>query len=141
MVTSSEVDERAFREIYRPAFEITVKKAQPYTIMCSYNPINGVHAGENKRLLTDILREEWGFKGIVVSDWGAVNDRVKGILAGMDLEMPTSNGVHDDDIALAVKKGEIKEEDLDKVVTRILEYVYKCEKNREKFKDAPKCDY
>ena len=141
MVTSSEVDERAFREIYLPAFEITVKKAQPYTIMCSYNPINGVHAGENKRLLTDILREEWGFKGIVVSDWGAVNDRVKGILAGMDLEMPTSNGVHDDDIALAVKKGEIKEEDLDKVVTRILEYVYKCEKNREKFKDAPKCDY
>ena len=68
MVISSEVDERAFREIYLPAFEITVKKAQPYTIMCSYNPINGVHASDNKKLLTDILRNEWGFEGIVISD-------------------------------------------------------------------------
>ncbi|MFW5780234.1 MAG: glycoside hydrolase family 3 C-terminal domain-containing protein [Bacillota bacterium] len=140
MVTSSEVDERALREIYLPAFEITVKKAQPYTIMCSYNPINGVHASDNKKLLTDILRDEWGFNGIVISDWGAVNDRVKGILAGMDLEMPTSNGVHDDDIALAVKEGKLEEKDLDKVVLRILEYVYKCASNREKFKES-KCDY
>lgn len=140
LVTSSEVDERAFREIYLPAFEITVKKAQPYTIMCSYNPINGVHASDNKRLLTDILRDEWGFEGIVVSDWGAVNDRVKGIKAGMDIEMPTSNGVHDDDIALAVKNGELDEKDLDIVVERVLKYVFKCAQNREKNK-GDKCDY
>lgn len=140
MVISSEVDERAFREIYLPAFEITVKKAQPYTIMCSYNPINGVHASDNKKLLTDILRNEWGFEGIVISDWGAVNDRIKGIKAGLDLEMPTSNGVHDDDIALAVKNGELDEKDLDTVVERILKYVYKCAENREKNKGKT-CDY
>lgn len=85
LVNSSEVDERAFREIYLAGFEAAVKKAQPYTVMCSYNPINGVYASDNKKLLWDILREEWGFRGIVVSDWGAVNDRVKGIVAGMDL--------------------------------------------------------
>lgn len=140
MVTSSEIDERAFREIYLPAFEITVKKAQPYTIMCSYNPINGLHASDNKKLLTDILRDEWGYEGLIVSDWGAVNDRAQGIRAGMDLEMPTSNGVHDDDIALAVKNGELDEKDLDIVVGRILEYVFKCAKNREK-NTGKKCDY
>lgn len=140
MVASSELDERAFREIYLPAFEITVKKAQPYTIMCSYNPINGLHASDNKKLLTDILRTEWGYEGIIVSDWGAVNDRVEGIRAGMDLEMPTCNGVHDDDIALAVKNGELEESDLDIVVARVLEYVYKCAKNREK-NAGKKCDY
>lgn len=139
-VTSSEVDERAFREIYLPAFEITVKNAQPYTIMCSYNPINGIHASDNKRLLTDILRIEWGYKGIVISDWGAVNDRVKGIQAGLDIEMPTSDGVHDDDIALAVKNGELEENDLDIVVERILKYVYKCSENREKNHNKA-CDY
>jgi beta-glucosidase len=140
LVTSSEVDERALREIYLPAFEITVKKAQPYTIMCSYNPINGVHASDNKKLLTDILRDEWGYEGIVISDWGAVNDRIKGIQAGLDLEMPSSNGVNDDEIALAVKNGKLDEKDLDIVVERLLKYVKKCAENREK-NGGKKCDY
>lgn len=140
LVTSSELDERAFREIYLPAFEITVKKAQPYTIMCSYNPINGVHASDNKKLLTDILRDEWGYEGIVVSDWGAVNDRVKGIKAGLDIEMPTSNGINDDEIALAVKNGQLDEKELDIVVERVLKYVKKCAENREK-NAGKKCDY
>lgn len=143
-VISSEVDERAFREIYLPAFEITVKKTQPHTIMCSYNPINGIHASQNKRLLTEILREEWGYKGIVISDWGAVNDRVEGIRAGLDIEMPTSDGIHDDEIALAVKNGELEEKELDVVVERILNYVYQCAKNREKNNTKNKgkeCDY
>ena len=140
LTISSEIDERAFREIYLPAFEITVKGAQPYTIMCSYNPINGVHASDNKKLLTDILRDEWGFEGIVISDWGAVNDRIKGINAGLDIEMPTSNGANDNSIALAIKNGELEEKALDKVVFRILQYVYKCAENRELNKGKT-CDY
>lgn len=139
MTVSSEVDERALREIYLPAFENTVKKSQPYTIMCSYNPVNGVHASDNKTLLWDILREEWGFEGIVVSDWGAVNDRVKGIIAGLDLEMPTSNGIGDDAIMDAVKDGRLEMEALDNAVERILKIVYKCVENR-KFHENYKAD-
>ena len=88
MSCSSNLSERTFREIYLPTFETAVKEAQPKTIMCSYNKINGVYASENKHLLTEILRDEWGFEGYVMTDWGAVADRVKGIVAGLDLEMP-----------------------------------------------------
>ncbi len=137
---SSEVDERALREIYLPAFETAVKKAQPYTIMCSYNPINGINASDNKKLLTDILREEWGYKGIVVSDWGAVNDRILGIKAGMDLEMPTCNGYHDKMIEKAVTDGTLSVEELDKVVERMLNYIYKCDDNMKGHKGF-KADY
>ncbi len=132
MTVDSVVDERTMREIYLPAFENTVKKAQPYTIMCSYNRINGEYAADNKYVLTDILRDEWGFEGIVVSDWGATNDRVKGILAGMDLEMPTSNGERDKLIKKAVEDGTLSEEDLDKVVERMLTFIFKCYENRKK---------
>ena len=93
MSCSSELDERALREIYLSAFEAAVKAAKPWTVMCSYNRINGVYASENKKLLSDILRDEWGFDGYVMSDWGAVNDRVEGLKAGLDLEMPGSSGV------------------------------------------------
>ena len=93
MSASSEVDERTMREIYLPAFETAVKKSQPYTVMCSYNKINGTYASENPWLLTKVLRDEWGFKGYVMSDWGAVNDRVEGLKAGLELEMPSSNGI------------------------------------------------
>lgn len=123
MSISEVLDERTLREIYLPAFEQAVKDAQPATVMCSYNRINGTFASENKYLLTDILRDEWGFKGIVVSDWGATADRVKGIEAGLDLEMPASFGFNDKLIADAVKNGSLPEAALDKVVERMLRYI------------------
>ncbi len=126
MTSSSEVDERALREIYLSAFEYCVKKSSPYTVMCSYNRINGTYAAENRRLLTEILRNEWGFDGIVVSDWGAVSDRVAGIKAGMNLQMPTANGVTDAEIVKAVRQGDLEESALDGVVRSILELMDKC---------------
>ena len=120
MSSSSDADERTLREIYFPAFEISVKEARPWTVMCSYNRINGTYASENKWLLTDVLRDEWGFDGYVMSDWGATADRVKGILAGLDLEMPASGGVNDRKIVEAVKSGALDEAEVDKCVERIL---------------------
>ena len=114
------VDERTLREIYLAGFEIAVKEAQPWTIMCSYNRINGLHASENPWLLTKVLRDEWGFNGFVVSDWFAVNDRVSGIKAGLDLEMPYSGGHNDEALLEAVKNGTLPESVLDTAVTRIL---------------------
>ena len=84
----SRLDERAYREIYLASFETAVKEGHPATIMCAYNKINGVHASDNKKLLTDILREEWGFDGMVVTDWGALYDRIEAYRAGCDLNMP-----------------------------------------------------
>lgn len=124
MSGSSEVDERTLREIYFPAFETAVKKAQPYTFMCSYNQINGTFASENKWLLTNVLREDWGFEGYVMSDWGAVNDRVPGLEAGLDLEMPGSGGFNDAEIVKAVKDGSLDEAVLDQAVERILRIIY-----------------
>lgn len=120
MSTSSNLSERAFREIYLTGFEMAVKEAQPKTLMCSYNKINGVYASENKKLLNDILRDEWGFEGYVMTDWGAVADRVKGIQAGLDLEMPASFGYNDRKIVAAVKDGSLDEKDLDRAVENIL---------------------
>ncbi|WP_130837715.1 glycoside hydrolase family 3 C-terminal domain-containing protein [Lachnoclostridium sp. Marseille-P6806] len=124
MSGSSEADERTIREIYLPAFETAVKKSQPKTIMNSYNRINGVFAAENHRLLTEILRDEWGFEGYVVSDWGATNDRVKGMEAGEDLEMPGGNFANDALIVRAVREGRLPESTLDEAVRRILTVVY-----------------
>lgn len=124
MSTSSELSERTMREIYLPAFEEAVKEAQPKTVMCSYNKINGVFASENENLLTKILRDEWGFEGYVVTDWGAVNDRVKGLKAGLDLEMPASGGYHDAQIADAVRNGQLDENVLDQAVERILKVIF-----------------
>ena len=109
MSSSSNADERTLREIYFPAFEMSVKEAQPWTVMCSYNKINGVFASENPWLLTDVLRKEWGFEGYVMSDWGAVSDRVAGVAAGLDLEMPASGGINDAKIVEAVKNGALDE--------------------------------
>ncbi len=120
MTCSSEIDERTLREIYLTAFEIAVKEAKPWTVMCSYNRLNGIYASENTMLLTDILRKEWGFDGYVVSDWGAVNDRVKALKAGLDLEMPASDGTTDREIVDAVKNGSLEETVLDTAVERIL---------------------
>ena len=116
MTISSEVSERALREIYLPAFEEAVKESAPRTVMCSYNKINGEYASENRYLLTDILRKEWGYKGCVVSDWGAVNNRVKGLQAGLDLEMPYSGGYNDRQIVKAVQEGRLDEAVLDEAI-------------------------
>lgn len=120
---SAIVDERTLREIYFPAFETTVKKAQPWTVMCSYNQINGCFSSENDWLLNKVLRGEWGFNGFVMSDWGAVNDRVKGVPAGLDLEMPSSGGVNDYRLVEAVKAGELDEKALDVCCENILRIV------------------
>ena len=131
MTISACVDERALREIYLAPFEEAVK-AQPWTVMCSYNRINGVYSSDNKKLLSDILRDEWGYKGLVVSDWNAVNDRVQGIRAGLDLEMPACGGRTDKEIVAAVNDGSLSMEELDKVVERVLTLVDKCDGNLEK---------
>jgi len=99
------VDERALREIYLPAFETAVKKAQPRTVMNCYNKVNGDHGSENDWLQNKVLREEWGFEGLVVSDWGAVNNRVKGVKAGNDLEMPSSFGLNTKKLLAALEAG------------------------------------
>lgn len=124
MSVSSQLDERTFREIYLSGFEIAVKESQPKTMMCSYNKINGTYSAENKKLLTDILRDEWGFKGYVMTDWGAVADRAKGIAAGLDLEMPASGGVNDAKIVEAVKAGTLDEKLLDKAVENMLNVLF-----------------
>jgi len=95
MSGSSQIDERTLREIYLPAFEAAVKKGGTRRVMRAYNGINGTFAAENWDLLTDILRRDWGFEGFVVTDWGAVKDRVKGLLAGLDLQMPGGAGTQD----------------------------------------------
>ena len=131
MSSSSEVDERTLREIYLAAFEGAVKEHKPWTVMCSYNKINGIYAAQNKEMLTDILRNEWGFDGFVVSDWGAVNDRPADLEAGLDLEMPSSKGVGDRQIVKAVQEGHLDEAVLDKAVERILARVFQFEENRD----------
>ena len=131
LTSDSKIDERTMREIYMPAFETAVKESQPWTVMCSYNRINGIYAAEHKYLLTDVLRDEWGFEGIVVSDWGAVNDRVEGVKAGLDLEMPSSCGANDKMIVKAVLDGNLDEAVLDQTVCRILELVYRFVENRD----------
>jgi beta-glucosidase len=120
MRVSADVDERTLREIYLPAFERVVTEAQPATVMCSYNQINGVPASHNRWLLTDVLRGDWGYEGAVISDWGAVSDRVEGVRAGMDLEMPSSHGMTDAQIVHAVEAGELDEDSVDASVRRVL---------------------
>ncbi len=122
---SSEVDERALREVYLPAFEAAVKKAKPWTVMCSYNKINGTYAAENHWLLTEILRDEWGYEGFVVSDWGAVHDRVEALKAGLDLEMPGPRERRVKAVVDAVRSGKLDEKVLDEAVRRVLEIVFK----------------
>ncbi len=129
MSISSVVDERAKREIYLVGFEKAVKKAKPWTVMCSYNRENGTYLSDHKELLGEVLKNEWGFDGVVVSDWGACNDRVQGIRAGLDLEMPSSDGKNDEKIVAAVKNGELSEKDLDKAVLRVLNLINKSVKN------------
>jgi beta-glucosidase len=124
---SAEVDERTLREIYLPAFEKAVKQAQPWTVMCSYNKLDGVFASEHHTLLTRILKDEWGFEGLVVSDWGAVRDRVASLRAGVDWEMPGPQARHVRAVVEAVRSGELPEATLDESVRRILRIVFKAQ--------------
>ncbi len=128
---SSEVDERTLREIYLPAFEKAVKQSQPWTVMCSYNKVNGTFASEHHYLLTEILKEEWGFDGLVVSDWGAVRDRVAAMKAGLDWEMPGPQERRVKAVVTAVQNGTLDEAVLDESVRRILRIVFMS-------KDTPK---
>lgn len=137
MAIDAVVDERAFRELYLASFEHVVKDAQPWTVMCSYNRINGTYASDNKYVLTDILKEEWGHTGLVVTDWGACNDRVEGIKAGMELEMPASGGLNDKKIIEAVKNDLLTVADLDRVVIRLLDLISKSE---DSLVEGYKCD-
>lgn len=130
MNISAEVSERALREIYLPAFETAVKKAQPKTVMCSYNKINGVYSSENEWLLNKVLRDDWGFKGAVVTDWGAVDDRVEGVKAGLDLEMPGNTARNDKKIVEAVKNGTLDEKLVDKAVEHVLTVFFDYYDNR-----------
>lgn len=122
---SAEIDERTLREIYLPAFETAVKKAQPWTVMCAYNQINGTYGSENHWLLSDVLKGEWGFEGLVVSDWGAVHDRVKALRAGLDWEMPGPKARRVQAVIDAVRSGELDEAVLNEAVRRIMRIVFK----------------
>ena len=128
---NSDVDERALREIYLPAFEAAVKKAKPWSVMCSYNKLNGTYAAENHRLLTEFLREEWDFEGFVVSDWGAVHDKVEGLKAGLDLEMPGPREMRVQAVIDAVGSGKLDESVLDEAVRRILEIVFRAAETKK----------
>ncbi len=121
----SVADERTLREIYLRPFEIAVRKGDPSAVMCSYNKINGIHASENERLLTKILRKEWGFHGLVMTDWGATRDRVAGVKAGCDLDMPGGILLNREALYEAVKKGTLPEKTLDRAAERILRLVKK----------------
>mgnify|MGYP000021284643 CR=1 FL=1 len=126
----SRIDERTLREIYLTGFEIAVKESKPATVMCAYNKINGVHCSDSKELLTDILRSEWGFDGTVVTDWGAMNDRIKGFQAGCDLNMPGGSKFMERATLEAVENGTLSEADIDASVERILRLVERAQQNK-----------
>ena len=132
MTSDSIVDERALREIYLEAFEIAIKESNPAAVMTSYNKLNGIYANENEHLLREVLRNEWGYNGVVVSDWGGDNDRVAALKASSDLEMPTSGGETDAEVVAAVKEGKIAESYVDESVDRLLEMILKASENLKK---------
>lgn len=131
MTGDSVVDERTLHEIYLAAFENAVKKGGTRSVMCAYNAVNSEFCAENKMLLTDVLRGQWGYKGFVVTDWGAVKDRAKGISAGLDLEMPGGPNATGEELLKAVKDGSLSETELDRSVLRILEFVLKAAEEKQ----------
>ena len=136
--SNSVLDERTLRELYLTAFEIAVKEGKPSTVMCAYPKLNGVHCSDNKSLLTDILRTEWGFGGMVVTDWGAMNDRIEGFRAGCDLNMPGGSDYMEKGVLQAVKDGTLPESCVDNSARRVLELVFRAE---ETLKATASCDY
>lgn len=135
MASDSVVDERTLREIYLTGFEIAVKESKPKSIMTAYNRVNGIYANENKHLLQEILRDEWGFDGFAVSDWGASNDHVEGVRAGSHLEMPTTGGDSDEELVRAVKDGRLSEKVLDQRVDEILDVIFSTDEAVKRGKD------
>ena len=131
MVVDTLVDRRTLFEIYLPAFEHTVQQAQPWTLMCAYNRLNGHYCSEHEDLLTHILRHRWGFDGLVMTDWGAVNDRPRGIAAGLELEMPSSGGANDRIAAAAVADGSLSQQDLDQAANRVTQMILAADHNSQ----------
>lgn len=131
MTSDSLIDERALREIYLPAFEKAVRAAEPATVMCAYNKLNGTYCSDHSYLLREILRGEWGFDGVIISDWGGMGDRVKAFEAGLDLEMPGGVGLFDAEVLAAVEKGELAEERIDECVDRLLALVYAADRKKK----------
>ena len=131
MTMDAIVDERALREIYLSAFEKVVKQSQPYTVMAAYNKVNGQSCTMNKRLITDILRNEWGFEGLVMSDWGASYDMAQAYSAGMDLEMPEGGAYHEQKTINAVETGKLAQEDIDRAAIKVVELVDKCSQPKD----------
>lgn len=136
--SDSVLDERTLRELYLPAFEIAVKEGKPATVMCAYPKLNGVHCSDSKQLLTDILRTEWGFGGMVVTDWGAMNDRIQGFRAGCDLNMPGGSDYMEKEVLQAVRDGSLPERCVDDSARRVLELVFRA---AETLKEKAACDY
>ena len=136
--SDSVMDERTLRELYLTAFEIAVKEGRPSTVMCAYPKLNGVHCSDNKALLTDILRTEWGFDGMVVTDWGAMNDRIEGFRAGCDLNMPGGSDYMEKEALAAVREGALPERCVDDAVRRVLKLVFRAAETR---KEKTSCDY
>lgn len=130
MSSNSVIDERTMREIYLAGFEKAIKKSSPWTVMGAYNLINGTYACENKKILTDILRDEWGYEGLVMTDWFAMSERVPAALAGLDLEMPTTDGKTDAELVNSVKNGELKEAIVDRCAQRVVELILKAQKSQ-----------
>lgn len=131
MRVSADMDERTLREIYLRGFQRVVTKARPATLMSSYNRINGTHTGEDRRITTDILRGEWGFEGLVMSDWGAVHDRVAGVRAGLDLEMPAAGEGRVKELVAAVRSGALDLADVDRSATRVVTLALAAQAARE----------
>lgn len=130
LLSDSLVDEQTLREIYLKPFEIAVRKGNPATVMCSYNKINGTYMSDNIHLNQDILRKEWGFDGVMVTDWGAMNNRVASIKAGIDIEMPSSNGFFDQQLLDALQTGELTEAELDTCLERLLTLIFEKQAKR-----------
>lgn len=127
-----QIDERTLHETYLVAFERAVKQSKPWTLMCAYNKLNGDLCSENKMLLTDILRAQWGYEGLVMSDWGAVDQRPRALEAGLELQMPDVNGISDQDIVKAVEAGTLEMAVLDQAVERYLNLLLKAEASDKK---------
>jgi len=130
MTVNERIDDRALREIYLKAFEIAIKGGEPMAVMCSYNSVNGKFISQNSHFLKKILRDEWHYDGIVVSDWGAVYDRVKGVTAGLDLEMPGNDGVNNTKIFDRIKEGRLRVTALNEMVERLIDFSFKAKENR-----------